>query len=119
MTGRGSVFFGVWCASAIRFACAGAGYPWFLDVALKTLDLSRNTLGVEGGKAIAEGIKGNVAVTSLNLGDNDIGPTGAAAIAEALNSGSVALKSLDVRYNSLGEEGKRVLRDAAKGRELH
>jgi hypothetical protein len=40
--------------------------------ALLVLSMNSNHLGVDGGKALAEGLKGNNAITELNIADNDL-----------------------------------------------
>ena len=54
-------------------------------------------------------------MTSLNLYYNSIGPEGAKAVA-AMAAVVASMTHLDVRANSLGEEGKAVLRKAVEGR---
>ena len=65
-------------------------------------------------------------LTSLDLSDNELcgidrygngtyDPTGIEALASAL--GMAVLTKLDVQDNHLGDEGEKVLRDAAEGRE--
>ena len=54
-------------------------------------------------------------VRELDLSMNDIGPEGAKAVA-AMAAVVASQTRLDVQYNSLGEEGKAVLRKAVKGR---
>jgi len=53
-------------------------------------------------------------LTALNLNDNRIGIEGAKALAAALRVNRV-LKNINLRYNSLGDEG--MIRDAVSGRE--
>ena len=84
---------------------------------LTYLDLSRNWIGPEGSKAIAEALKSGTSVlTSLNLYDNSIGPEGGKAIAEALKSGTSVLTTLNLYGNNLGDAEQQLL-DAVKGRE--
>jgi Ran GTPase-activating protein (RanGAP) involved in mRNA processing and transport len=40
--------------------------------ALSVLSMKSNSLGVEGGKALAEGLKGNSVITELNIADNNL-----------------------------------------------
>ena len=49
------------------------------------------------------------------LTKNNIGDEGAAALASALRVNAV-LKSIDLRFNRLGDEGKGAIRDAVSGR---
>jgi len=67
-------------------------------------------------------------LTSLNLSVNQLcgidpytgkgtyDATGIEAITAALSGGSLGLTSLNLRYNPLGEEGEKVVRDAVEGR---
>lgn len=61
----------------------------------KSLDLSNNSIGDEGTKALSL----NSTLTTLNLHNNSIGPEGAKAL--SLNT---TLTSLDLSYNSIGPE---------------
>ena len=51
----------------------------------------------------------------MNLRGNSIGAEGAKAIGEALAVNGV-LKSINLEYNGLGDEGKGAIRDAVSGR---
>jgi Ran GTPase-activating protein (RanGAP) involved in mRNA processing and transport len=80
------------------------------------LELGDNEIGDEGAKAIAEALKVNAVLTVLGLTGNEIGYEGAKAIAEALKVNAVLTK-LDLEYNySMGNAGKKAVRDAVKGR---
>ena len=108
------------------------------------LDLSRNSLGPDGAKALAPAlVRGSLTkilvggnelgdegttilcdalrestvskVEVLSLNSNGIGPDGAKAIA-ALCAVRASLTKLDARYNSMGDEGEAALRKAAEGR---
>ena len=81
--------------------------------------LAGNDIGVEGGQAIAEALNSGTAVLkTLDLRHNNLGAEGSKAITEALKSGMAVLKKCDLRYNSsMGESGRRMLRDAVKDRE--
>ena len=59
----------------------------------------------------------NAVLTSLDVSWNSIGSEGAKALADALASGSAVLKKLDVRANRMGNTGIEVLRNSVKGRE--
>ena len=52
--------------------------------ALTSLNLTYNSIGPEGGVAIAKALEVNGALTSLNLSVNSIGDEGATALAGAL-----------------------------------
>ena len=51
------------------------------------LDISRNKIGDDGAREIAEGLRNNTHLRKLMLGDNGIGPHGAEAIAQAIGDG--------------------------------
>ena len=90
--------------------------------ALKTLDLSSNSIGDAGAQALAEALKTNEALTQLFLRSNSIGDAGAQALAEALKTNE-ALTMLDVDFNSIGDAGAQALDEAqraarADGRDL-
>ena len=55
------------------------------------------------------------ALTKLNLRENSIGDEGAVAIADALRVNG-GLKRIDLRFNNLGDEGKGAIWDAVSGR---
>ena len=64
---------------------------------MATLDLSWNSIGPEGTKAIAEAIRASGSLATLYLTSNQIGDEGAKALAEAMcASGSLAVKTLFV-----------------------
>jgi internalin A len=71
---------------------------------LTSLNLSSNSIGEEGAKAIAQSL---TSLTSLDLSNNSIGDEGAKAIAQSLTS----LTSLDLSNNSIGEEGAKAILD--------
>ena len=79
-------------------------------------------IGDEGAKALAEALKVNTTVKTLWLDDCGIGDDGAAALAEALRS-NTSLTTLGLYFvydyinDSIGEQGKQLLRDAVAGRQ--
>ena len=84
--------------------------------ALRTLDLSKNKIGLEGAKAIAEALmkSGTAVVITLYLGLNNIGDEGAIAIAEALKVNAVLLNELGLGNNSIGADGAKAIAEALK-----
>ena len=90
---------------------------------VESLDLSHKGLGVASAIVIASLICDNASLTSLNLSNNELcgvkygrgtyTADGIKAIADALRV-SASLTLLDVRYNSLDEEGEAVLRKAVE-----
>jgi hypothetical protein len=83
---------------------------------LTKLELWNNNIGDEGAKAIAEALKVNAVVTTLLLYGNNVGSEGAIAIAETLKVNAVLTK-LNLEYNSsMGDAGKKAVRDAVKDR---
>jgi Ran GTPase-activating protein (RanGAP) involved in mRNA processing and transport len=60
------------------------------------LDLSYNSIGDDGAKALAEALKTNSTLTTLDLQNNSIGPDGAKALAEALKTNSTVTITGDI-----------------------
>ena len=83
---------------------------------LTKLVLSQNySLKDEGAITLGEALKSNKTLKELELRGCDIGAEGGKALAAALRT--AVLTKLDARFNYLGDEAKKVLRDAAEGRE--
>ena len=80
---------------------------------LTKLDVSYNSIGAEGGKALAEALKGNSVLTSLNLWSNSLGVEGGKAIASAIMANGV-LANLNLMGNQIGSEGGKALAAALK-----
>ena len=83
-----------------------------VNTSVKTLDLSRNPLGDEGAKALAEMLGGNGAESSgtvnttlehVDLSSCNIGPVGAQHLAQALCV-NTSVKTLDLSDNHLSDE---------------
>ena len=75
---------------------------------LRHLDLSRNSLGVAGMRALCDGLSHGAApsLRILYLGCNQLGPEGAAALAAALDRGAMPkLSMLHMGGNPLGNQG--------------
>jgi hypothetical protein len=78
--------------------------------------LQSNSLWAEGGKALAEGLKGNQVITELNIGDNNLGrggsgdpdTSGVTAIANVIQD-MRAMTSLHVGTNKIPEKEMREL----------
>jgi Ran GTPase-activating protein (RanGAP) involved in mRNA processing and transport len=80
------------------------------------LSLQSNSLWAEGGKALAEGLKGNRVITELNIGDNNLGRDGSSMFRDPDTSGVTAvanviqdmraLITLDISSNRIGAEQK-------------
>ena len=83
------------------------------NTSLTSIDFSRNDIGAEGAKAIAEALTINTSLTNIDFSSNNIGPEGAKAIAEALKS-NTSLTSIDFSSNNIGPEGAKALSDALK-----
>ena len=82
------------------------------------LSLNSNSLGPGGGKALAEGLRGNSVIEELNLADNkltDYGDdmSGVVAIADAIPD-MRAMTSLNLASNNLRAEGAKVVAEAIK-----
>lgn len=80
---------------------------------VKSVVLTFNNIGVEGGKTIGYTLKTNTTLTNLNLTYNDIGAEGAKAIADALKTNK-SLTHLNLSANHIGDEGGRAIGDALK-----
>jgi hypothetical protein len=85
-----------------------------VNAILTTLDLINNNIGPEGAMAIAEALKVNAVLTKLWLGGNEIGDVGVKAIADALKSGTVVVTELWLSSNKIGDEGARAIAEALK-----
>jgi Ran GTPase-activating protein (RanGAP) involved in mRNA processing and transport len=65
------------------------------------LSLKSNGLGVDGGKALAEGLKGNQVITELNIADNNLADyardmSGVVALADVIpDMGALSVLNLD------------------------
>ena len=83
----------------------------FFNRALKSVDLSNNKIDTGGISALCEALKSNSTLESLviqnrNHGATKIDAAGAQAIAEMLVVNR-ALNTLNLSWNSLGDEGAR------------
>ena len=94
-----------------------------VNTSVKTLDLSRNPLGNEGAKALAEMLGGNGAESSgtvnttlehFDLSVCRIGPVGARHMAQALRV-NTSVKTLTLSDNPLGDEGAKTLAEMLGG----
>jgi hypothetical protein len=109
--------------------CSTAGvcyYPQDMG-ALSVLSLKSNRLRADGGKALAEGLKGNTVITELDISSNDLGEdsnyepdmSGVIALADVI-PGMGALTKLDISRNNIpsDQEGRLQRTCAAGGTEL-
>ena len=94
-----------------------------VNTSVKTLNLSFNSLGDEGAKALAEMLGGNGAESSetvnttlehIDLSDCSIGPIGAQHLAKALCV-NTSVKTLNLRRNPLGDKGAKALAEMLGG----
>lgn len=92
--------------------------------ALSHFDISSNDLRTEGGKALAEALKGNQIMTALNVSSNALTYNtkaepgkmdGLVALADAI-SDMGALTKLDACSNDIGDDGEDALKKAAGSR---
>ena len=87
------------------------------NCSIEELSLHSCAMGDGGAKAIAAFCIVSTSLKSLALGDNHIRVEGAKALAVSLDANS-SLTALEARHNNLmGDEGKHLLQQAAKGRE--
>jgi Ran GTPase-activating protein (RanGAP) involved in mRNA processing and transport len=89
--------------------------------ALTKFDISKNKIGVEGGKALAVGLKGNQVIIELNIADTWLGwdadarndMSGVIALANVIPDLG-AMTSLNLARNMLGVEGAETIAEAIK-----
>ena len=81
---------------------------------LVSLDLAHCEIGDEGAVAIGNALRSNTVLRELRLQGNGIGRAGAQALADAVRINPVALRSLNLRLNSLDESAALDLLDAAR-----
>jgi hypothetical protein len=95
-------------------------------VALSHFDISKNSLKAEGGRLLAEALKGNQVITKLNIASNTLGydsdgranMSGVTALADAMPDMG-ALLSLNLSKNALlTKEAGKVLGDLLKGNSI-
>lgn len=75
---------------------------------IKVLDLSKNNLGKDGIKALAEVLPHNQIIEVLDLSKNNLGVPGASELAVALK-GNKSLKFLNLFNNKVGFDGAKSL----------
>ena len=80
---------------------------------VKTLDLTWNSIGVDGAMAIAEALKSNETLQTLHLTNNRIEDDGATALAEALTYNST-LHTLWLPSNRIGNAGATAIAEVLK-----
>ena len=79
------------------------------------IDVSFNRFNQAASLELIPAMKGK-SMVSIGMARCELGVEGAMAMAELVLVTAASLTRLDVRYNSLGEEGEAVLRKAAEGR---
>ena len=78
-------------------------------------EASLTEVNLDGYPLPIKQLKGSETVEAIDLSRKRLEKLSAVVIA-SLIQGNASLTRLDVRYNSLGEEGEAVLRKAAEGR---
>ncbi|KAI4820975.1 hypothetical protein KUCAC02_028929 [Chaenocephalus aceratus] len=85
---------------------------------LQHLDLSHNALGEQAGQSLGQALSENTGLRSLNLAWNCIRGRGAAILANGLGvihlEVNICLRTVDLSFNGLGEEGASALGKALK-----
>jgi Ran GTPase-activating protein (RanGAP) involved in mRNA processing and transport len=86
--------------------------------ALLVLSMNRNHLRVDGGKALAEGLKGNNVITELNIADNNLTDygldmSGIIILADVIKDMG-AMTALNLASNELGAKGAKIVAEAIK-----
>ena len=77
--------------------------------------LANNSLGNEGGKAIAEGLEENFSVRELDLSENMLGQNAVSSIAEMLNKNQT-LEKLNLSRNNLTDPDVESLVNSLRGK---
>ncbi len=73
------------------------------------LDISRNSIGAAGARAVADALNGNKGLTELNLADNRLGAEGVQHFLGAFQSMEESLVKFDISSNRFGAEGAKSL----------
>lgn len=84
-----------------------------LAAELLRLDLSRNSLGIEGAAVLGQQLPCLVQLRSLLLAGNAFGPAGVTALVPGLTALAQVLKELDLALNGLGTTGVEALLPAS------
>ena len=79
------------------------------DASLTWLDLSGSRIGDTSVRRVASALAQNGSVVRVDLGGNTIGPRGLKHLCEALRARPVALASLNLRANPIGDQGAALL----------
>jgi hypothetical protein len=72
-----------------------------VNTTLKSIDLSRNAIGVEGASALAAALKVNTSVEFIGLHGTYIGDIGASALADALKV-NITVTKIEIMSNDIG-----------------
>lgn len=72
---------------------------------MKTLNLFKNTIDVDGARAIREMLKVNTSIEFLDIGHNRIRQKGLEAISEGIKAGKSNVKTLGLRLNFINDDG--------------
>ena len=88
-------------------------------MSLTKISVNDNRLGDEAATVLCDALRESTVtkVQELDLSNNNIGPEGAKAVA-AMAAVVASMTRLDVRWDSLGEEGEAALREAIEGRSV-
>jgi Ran GTPase-activating protein (RanGAP) involved in mRNA processing and transport len=82
------------------------------NISLHTLDLSGNSIGIEGGQSIGS-ILANTRLTKIDLSKNTLGDEGTSEIAHALSTNQ-NLQTISLRHNLMCDGGVAALAEALK-----
>uniref|UniRef100_A0A7S3Y4C0 Uncharacterized protein n=1 Tax=Heterosigma akashiwo TaxID=2829 RepID=A0A7S3Y4C0_HETAK len=85
------------------------------ECALQLLNMSFNSIGPLGCKALSECIATNVSLACLNLRSNSIGPDGAEILSKGLLKHQGSLKQLHIADNQIGNEMATLIAGCLKG----
>lgn len=78
------------------------------------IDLSENTLGVKGAKALSAMLQENTTLVTLKLSGNELNDQAAKYLADALLTNN-KLESLDLSHNAFGESAGKSVSQAMAG----
>ena len=99
---------GVGCEDKVYDGIGYDGIAVLVDVTctdtLQTLELSNNTLGVDGAMILSDGLQRCRQLMELDISKNSIGPYGMPYLAEGLNCCRQLVK-LDISHNKIGSHG--------------
>lgn len=95
------------CIKGVNLSSGASAFKELLcnNTSLLHIDLSGNSLEIEGAREIAKGIEVNSTLQVLRLGGNSLGNRGAVSLAEAISKNNEChLQELDLQLNVIADE---------------